>query len=83
MIYALADSRQYNPSCYTCDKLITRSETAHTKDKRKFCYSCGRMENQYANEGMYRPAVEFYHHDRVKVLHSGAVSWIKSMAGVK
>lgn len=55
MKYKTTDSRKDNPSCYTCDKLITRSEIAHTSGKRKFCFSCGRMENQYSDVGMNRP----------------------------
>ena len=58
MKYKTTNSRQSNPSCYTCDKLITRSEIAHTSGKRKYCFSCGRMENQYSDVGMYRPHVD-------------------------
>ena len=80
MKYSIADSRQYNPSCYTCDKLITRSEKAHTRGKRKYCFSCGRMENQYADEGMYRPAVVFYKRDKIERIHNESKLWIESIA---
>ena len=56
MKYALTDSRNYNCDCYQCDQPIGQSDRAYTSCKlRKFCFSCGYMENQYADKGMERP----------------------------
>jgi len=55
------DEIKKNHSCSNehCDRVITQSEWAYTSTKRPWCASCGRLENQYANEGMYRPACVF------------------------
>ena len=56
MKYKLSMYRPFNPICYTCDRVITRNEPAYTSDpRRKFCASCGKMENDYDNKGMERP----------------------------
>jgi hypothetical protein len=60
MIYKLTKTRKESCKCSNkyCDKFISRSEWAYTSSKlRDFCASCGKMENDYANEGMERPAV--------------------------
>lgn len=58
MKYALTDKRNYNCDCDGCKQPIGQSDTAYTSSKlRKFCFSCGYLENQYADEGMYRPHV--------------------------
>jgi len=62
MKYKITRRRKKESDCSikTCDKEITKDEWAYTSSKRHFCGSCGRLENQYADEGMARPAVVFY-----------------------
>ncbi len=56
MKYELTYTRNFNPICYTCKVVICRNDKAYTSCKlRKFCFSCGYMENQYADVGMERP----------------------------
>jgi len=55
MKYALTKTRKQGCDCYTCNKHITKVEYAYTSTKRKFCGSCGKLENDYDNDGMNRP----------------------------
>ena len=55
MKYKLTRSRKEGCDCYTCNKSITKVEYAYTSTKRKYCGSCGKMENDYSNVGMNRP----------------------------
>lgn len=59
MKYKATNRRKETCDCSQCNKFITSYERAYTSSKNKFCNSCGHMENQYANEGMYRPAMVF------------------------
>jgi len=55
MIYAITYRRKNSCDCYACNKRITKVEYAYTSSKRKFCGSCGKLENDYDNDGMMRP----------------------------
>lgn len=58
MIYALTKTRSKECFCSDkhCDKIITRNEWAYTSSKKPWCLTHGRMENQYHDVGMLRPA---------------------------
>ena len=85
MLYRITKTRKCGSKCSIkhCGKEITRNEWAYTSSKKHFCGSCGHLENQYADEGMARPAKVFYIHDRIKPNHDASVKWIKSITGVK
>lgn len=53
----MTDSRKYNCDCCQCNQSICQSDKAYTNTKRKYCASCGRLENQYDDKGMERPVV--------------------------
>lgn len=61
MKYQISYKRKGDHTCSNkyCDKVITQSEWAYTSTKRSWCASCGRLENQYANEGFARPVMVF------------------------
>ena len=61
MKHKLTKTRKKECNCSNkhCKNMITRNEWAYTSSKRKYCAPCGLLENQYADEGMARPAMVF------------------------
>jgi len=59
MKYKITKRRKEPCDCSNqyCDKEITTDEWAYTSSPKPLCGSCGRLENQYDNDLMKRPAV--------------------------
>ena len=82
MLYRITKTRKCGSKCSIkhCGKEITRNEWAYTSSKKHYCGSCGHLENQYADEGMARPAVVFYKRDKIERIHTESKLWIESIA---
>ena len=59
MKYKITRSRKDPCVCSDkhCDHVISKVEWAYTSSKKPLCASHGKLENDYANDGMNRPHI--------------------------